>query len=67
MIHIQACRRALFGYTILTRTPTFKWYVNVVQCGFKSIYQKDTCLKEIGLCVLITINILGFVAHIIGA
>ena len=36
-----------YSVTFLIRTPILKWYV--VCCGSKNIYQKDMCLKEIGL------------------
>ena len=35
--------------TCLIRTPIFQWCV--VYYGSKNGYQKDMCLKEIGLCV----------------
>ena len=33
--------------TYFNKTPIFKWYV--VRCSSKINYQKDTCLKDIGL------------------
>ena len=44
-------------------TPIFEWYV--VMCGSKNRHPKDTCLKEIGLCVQNELTILGLVVNII--
>ena len=38
-------------FTFLIRTPIIEWYV--VWCGCRSRYQKDMCLKVIGLYVQI--------------
>ena len=42
--------------TSLKWTPIFEWYV--IWCGFKNRYQKDMCLKEVGLCIQNVIIIL---------
>ena len=42
----------------------FEWYV--VGCGSKNGYQKDVCLKEIGLRAQNMITILGSIVDVIG-
>ena len=50
--------------TYLTCTPIFEWYV--VWCGYKNEYQKDMCLKEIGLYAQNMITILSLTINMIG-
>ena len=42
-------------------TPVFEWYV--VWCGYKNKYEKDICLKEIGLHAQNMITILSLSQH----
>ena len=49
--------------TFLIGTSIFEWYV--VLHGSKNVYQKDTCLKEIGLHVQNMMTILSSIANII--
>ena len=48
----------------ITWQPLFEW--NVVTWGSNNGYQKDTCLKEIGLCAQNVLIILGSICNIIG-
>jgi hypothetical protein len=41
-------RSAEMGYFLIKDNLVFYW--NVVWCGSKNGYQKNMCLKEIGLC-----------------
>ena len=50
--------------TYLNWTPIFEWCV--VRCGSKNGYQKDMCLKEIGLHAQNMIIILDSIVNVIG-
>ena len=50
--------------TYLRRTLIFEWYV--VWCGSKNKYQKDTCLKEIGLHAQNMITIVASIIDLLG-
>ena len=50
--------------TYLNQILIFEGYV--VRCAFKNAYQKDTCLKEIGLHAQNMTTILGSIVNIIG-
>ena len=49
VVHVFPCTKGDNPYlvTFLMRTSIFEWYV--VWCDSKNRYQKDRCLKEIGL------------------
>ena len=48
----------------LNWTPILEWYV--VKPGFVNKYQKDMCLKEIGLRSVYMTNIKGSIINVIG-
>ena len=48
----------------LNRTPILEWFV--VWCGSKNKYQKDMCLKEIGLHPQNMVIILNLIINING-
>ena len=50
-------------FLILIKAPKFEWFV--LWCGSKNGYQKDICLKEIGLHAHITMTILNLIANTI--
>lgn len=45
-------------------TPIIEWFI--VRCGSKNGYQKDMCLKVIGLCAHNILTILGSIVYMIG-
>ena len=55
--------RMLYGY-FLNRTPIFGWCV--VRSGSINKHHKVTCLREIGLCLLILLTPPDLIAHTIG-
>ena len=50
--------------TYLNQTHSFEWYL--VRCDFKNGYQKNTYLKEIGLCAQNMTTILDSIVNIMG-
>jgi hypothetical protein len=54
----------LYSVTSLSGPPVFVWYA--VRCGLKSGYQKDMCLKVIGLCAQVSKIILASIVTTIG-
>jgi hypothetical protein len=50
--------------TYLYQTPTIKWYL--VRSNFKNKFQKDKCLKKVGLRAQNMIVILGSIVNMIG-
>ena len=49
--------------TYLNQIHIFEWYV--VRCDFENGFQKDICLKEIGLCAQNMLTFLGSIVNII--